>query len=76
MTGEYKVLVTRSSATHGRPWETEPHHIQAIKRNHSDLVKFRRKDMYYHIVSQHLREFADKACAVIQARSRNTSGRN
>lgn len=40
MTGPLTILVEQSSATHTRPWENETHHVQAIDRNHKDMVKF------------------------------------
>ncbi|KAL6405043.1 ankyrin repeat and protein kinase domain-containing protein 1 [Ilyonectria robusta] len=47
MTGATAVLVTKSSATHCRPWESGPEHICAIARTHSDMVKFRPQDHEY-----------------------------
>lgn len=47
MTGPRKILVDSTSATHGRPWETEAHHIHALNREHSDLVKFSIHDSDY-----------------------------
>lgn len=47
MTGATAVLVTKSSATHCRPWERGPEHICAIARTHSDMVKFRPQDHEY-----------------------------
>lgn len=40
MIGPTTILVTRSSATHCRPWEDGSEHICAIARTHSDMVKF------------------------------------
>ncbi|KAH0556219.1 hypothetical protein GP486_005853, partial [Trichoglossum hirsutum] len=68
MTGPRAVLVDSSSATHGRPWESEAHHIQAINRNHSDIVKFSLQDKYYYVVLQHLRQLAADAIDLTQNR--------
>ncbi|KAI6777588.1 uncharacterized protein J7T54_005374, partial [Emericellopsis cladophorae] len=59
MTGPSAVLVTKSSATHGRSWENGPEHICAIARTHSDMVKFRPHDHDY-----------NSACAVLQGLAR------
>jgi hypothetical protein len=58
MTGEPTILVDSASATHGRPWELEDHHVQAINRSHSDLVKFTKQDEVYEVVLDHLRRFS------------------
>lgn len=51
MNGEPAVLVGQSSATLGsRPWEVGVDYMQAIKRNHSDMVKFYPRDPCYKIV--------------------------
>lgn len=48
MNGEPAVLVGQSSATSGsRPWEVGLNDVQAIKRNHSEMVKFYPRDPYY-----------------------------
>ncbi|KAF8849682.1 hypothetical protein BDZ45DRAFT_555301, partial [Acephala macrosclerotiorum] len=47
MEGPLSILVDSSSARHGRPWENEAHHCLALKRNHSDLVKFSSNDGDY-----------------------------
>jgi len=61
MSGEHVVLVDRWSATGGRPWnETHP-----IHRNHSDMVKFRRRDNVYNTVRGYLKKSAKLAPAVI-----------
>lgn len=59
MSGPRAVLVTKSSATHCRPWETGPEHICAIQRSHSDMVKFGPQDDEY-----------DKAVGVISSLAR------
>jgi len=68
MKGETAVLVSSSSATHGRPWETDPQYNQAVNRNHSDLVKYSMKDQDYIIVLEHLRESSRSAERVIRFR--------
>ncbi|TPX14029.1 uncharacterized protein E0L32_000423 [Thyridium curvatum] len=47
MEGPPAVLVTKSSATHCRPWEDGLEHICAVDRTHSDMVKFRSQDSEY-----------------------------
>jgi protein SERAC1 len=59
MTGPSAVLVTKSSATHCRPWEDGPEHICAVPRTHSDMVKFGPQDPEY-----------DKACERLKGLSR------
>jgi hypothetical protein len=68
MKGDTAVLVSSSSATHGRPWETDARYSQAVNRNHSDLVKFSMKDQDYIIVLEHLRESSRSAERVIRFR--------
>ncbi|KAL8884110.1 MAG: hypothetical protein Q9215_007769, partial [Flavoplaca cf. flavocitrina] len=68
MTGPPAILVDASSATHGRPGEDQVHHIQPLNRNHSELVKFGRKDVGYDVVLGFLREFAESASDIIQTR--------
>ncbi|KAH7013689.1 hypothetical protein EDB80DRAFT_863617 [Ilyonectria destructans] len=64
MKGPAAVLVTKSSATHGRHWEDGPEHICAIARNHSDMVKFGPQDHEYANVRQRLRNLARRALTV------------
>ncbi|KND89201.1 Protein SERAC1 [Tolypocladium ophioglossoides CBS 100239] len=47
MKGPLAVLVTKSSATHCRPWEDGTEHMCAIDRTHSDMVKFGQHDNEY-----------------------------
>ena len=68
MEGDTAVLVSSSSATHGRPWETDARYSQAVNRNHSDLVKYSMKDQDYIIVLEHLRESSRSAERVIRFR--------
>ncbi|KAK0720958.1 hypothetical protein B0H67DRAFT_209529 [Lasiosphaeris hirsuta] len=59
MTGPAAVLVTKSSATHCRPWEDGAEHICAVARTHSDMVKFGPHDDEY-----------DKACGRMKGLAR------
>jgi len=65
MKGPLTVLVDSSSATHGRHWETETYHVQAINRNHSDLVKFSVHDPDYDRVLAVLKRLVSKAVKAI-----------
>ncbi|KAK8226901.1 hypothetical protein HDK77DRAFT_487248 [Phyllosticta capitalensis] len=54
MTGPPTVLVERTSATHGRPWETgDNSFVIPVDRSHSDMAKFKSAsdDLYGDIVS-------------------------
>lgn len=68
MTGPPDILVDSSSATHGRPWEREAHHVQAMHRNHSDLVKFSSHDSDYDRVLAILKRFVSAAVLAIPRR--------
>lgn len=68
MVGATTVLVSSSSATQSRPWETDVRYTQAMNRNHSDLVKFSFKDQDYVVVLEHLRESSRSAKRVIRPR--------
>ncbi|KAI9760710.1 MAG: hypothetical protein M1840_002218 [Geoglossum simile] len=68
MKGKPEILVDSFSATHGRSWEDQPQYIQAINRDHSNLVKFGVHDAVYYRVRDQLREFADVAVNQIRAR--------
>jgi hypothetical protein len=74
MDGEPAILVGSASATHGRSWENQAHHIQAINRSHSELVKFSNHDAIYFRVRDQLRDFSEAAVDVIQARFGETEG--
>ena len=63
MTGPPATLVTKSSATHCRPWENGPEHVCAVARTHSDMVKFRPQDHEYDKVRERLRGLALRASA-------------
>ncbi len=74
MSGRSVVLVTESSATHGRPGEDQAHHVQAINRSHFDIVKFRRRDLEYDKVLSFLIEFAASALEVVRMRFQEMDG--
>lgn len=61
MTGPAAVLVTKSSATHCRPWEDEAEHICAINRMHFDMVKFGPHDLDYNNVREKLKGLSRRA---------------
>lgn len=61
MSGPLRMLVDIHSATQGRPWENGENFIDAINRNHSDLVKFSRNDEDYERVLAHLRRIVHRA---------------
>ncbi|KAK0720516.1 hypothetical protein B0H67DRAFT_552679 [Lasiosphaeris hirsuta] len=63
MTGPPATLVTKSSATHCRPWENGPEYVCAVARTHSDMVKFRPQDHEYDKVRERLRGLARRASA-------------
>ena len=74
MKGRPAVLVHSSSATHGRPWENEVHHIQPINKSHSDLVKYSVHDGVYERVLHVLQQFTKSAVTVIRDRSMGKQG--
>lgn len=61
MTGVPAVLVTKKSATHGRPWEYGPEYMCAINRTHSNLVKFGEHDHEYEAVLVRLKALSGRA---------------
>jgi len=61
MTGPEAVLVTQSSATHGRHWEMGPEHMCAINRTHSEIVKFGAHDPEYDKVLVQIRGLVRRA---------------
>jgi hypothetical protein len=61
MTGPPAVLVTKSSATQCRPWETGAEFICPILRNHSEIVKFNSQDIEYDKVIECLKKLAGRA---------------
>ena len=65
MTGPLSVLVDSSSARHGRPWENEAHHCLALKRSHSELVKFSSNDGDYGKILAVLKRMASAAILAI-----------
>ncbi|KAI5460666.1 hypothetical protein BGZ63DRAFT_488681 [Mariannaea sp. PMI_226] len=71
--GPTAVLVTKSSATHCRPWEDGAEHICAIARTHSNMVKFGPHDHEYANIRERLRGLGRRALTVrnrIQARTK------
>lgn len=64
MNGPNVVLVTKSSATHCRPWEDGPEHMCAINRTHSNMVKFGQEDPDYERTLQRLGGLAKRALDV------------
>lgn len=73
MTGEELRLVDQSSATDSLP--SEPlKYIQAIQRNHSEMVKFSANDADYHRVMNHLKPLIDDAIGLIKTRFREERG--
>jgi hypothetical protein len=61
MKGPHAILVSSASATHCRNWENQAHHVQAINRDHSQLVKFKANDEIYDRILGTLEEFVKKA---------------
>jgi hypothetical protein len=74
MTGPLRVLVDSSSARHGRPWEDEAHHCLALKRTHSELVKFSKIDGDYERVLTILKRMASAAVLAIPRGMSSTDG--
>lgn len=64
MKGPDAILVGSASATHGRHWENQAHHVQAINRNHSQLVKFKANDEVYDRILGTLEDFVKEAIAM------------
>ena len=61
MDGEPKVLVSKASATHCRPWEDTYDHVCPLERDHSDLVKFGPNDKDYDTVLTLLQGMVQRA---------------
>ncbi|KAF2185930.1 hypothetical protein K469DRAFT_664957, partial [Zopfia rhizophila CBS 207.26] len=61
MTGETKVLVTMTSATHCRPWEDTQDHVCPIPRDHSNIVRFSANDNDYETVLPILQGMVERA---------------
>jgi hypothetical protein len=74
MCGPPTVLVNESSAKHGRPGEDKAHHVQAINRSHSDMVKFGRGDTDYDVVVGYLEDFTECAIEVVKNRFQQADG--
>ncbi|KAL7913986.1 hypothetical protein GGI35DRAFT_475827 [Trichoderma velutinum] len=64
MIGPTAVLVTKSSATHCRPWEDGSENICAIARTHSNMVKFGPHDPEYRNVFLRIRGLSRRAIRV------------
>ncbi|RDW88650.1 hypothetical protein BP6252_00682 [Coleophoma cylindrospora] len=69
MKGPPCILVDFSSATHGRRWENQAHHVQAIDRDHSQLVKFKANDEVYERVLITIKRISEKAVAMKRGRN-------
>lgn len=71
MLGLPAILVTKDSATRCPPWENGPHHICAVDRNHSEMVKFGAEDAEYRKALVRIKGVARRALAahhdVVQA---------
>ena len=76
MTGPLGILVDSSSARHGRPWENEAHHCSALKRNHSELVKFSSNDGDYERILTVLTRMASTAVLAIPRGLSSVEGRD
>ncbi|MCJ1282611.1 hypothetical protein MMC26_001936 [Xylographa opegraphella] len=70
MNGPEVVLVDKDSATAGRHWENEPHHILSVNTNHSDIVKFGDNDEDYVRVRSQLRRILSESEGIIRNRFR------
>ena len=68
MNGPEVVLVDKDSATAGRHWENEPHHILSVNTNHSDIVKFGDNDEDYVRVRSQLRRIVNESEGIIRNR--------
>ena len=76
MTEPHSILVDSSSARHGRPWENEAHHCSALKRTHSELVKFSSNDEDYKMVLAELKRMASAAVLAIPRRTSSAEGKH
>ncbi|KAL7918702.1 nacht and ankyrin domain-containing protein [Trichoderma austrokoningii] len=61
MTGPLAVLVSKSSATHCRPWENGQHYMCPISRTHSEMVKFSSEDHEYEKVRERIQSLVREA---------------
>lgn len=66
MNGPLVEVVGSDSATHVRPWDDASQSIQAIRRTHSEMVKYSRYDEYGDIVIHCVREMCQSALARAQ----------
>ncbi len=68
------LLVTATSASYGRAWETGSEHTRSLDGNHSDMIKFSEQDRHdYPIVREVLRDFIREADLVIKRRFEKSS---
>jgi protein SERAC1 len=65
------VLVDMHSATQGTTLKKGKGFVEAINRNHSDMVKFRRNDEDYERAIGHLKRMVHQAVVTLPNRSRN-----
>ncbi|KAK1962871.1 hypothetical protein LY78DRAFT_642439 [Colletotrichum sublineola] len=71
MTGDRTILVTKSSATHCRPWEDGPENICAINRSHRGMVKFGVEDHDYEWTVRGKLEGLAQRALTVQSRLRD-----
>ena len=71
MSGPLTVLVDMYSATQGSLRERGEGYVEAINRNHSELVKFRRNDEDYERVLSLLKRMTHRAMVEIPKRCGN-----
>ncbi|CAM1505177.1 Fc.00g108140.m01.CDS01 [Cosmosporella sp. VM-42] len=74
MNGPEAVLVTKSSATHCRSWESGTEHICAVARSHSEMVKFEPHDDEYEKVCERLKGLVRRAL-LVQHRIRDSTAK-
>jgi hypothetical protein len=69
MNGPPEVLVDVTSATQSRGlWESKAYFVQAINKNHQEMVKYSRGDDYYQLVKGRLEDISEKSIATIHKR--------
>lgn len=74
MTGPLEFLVSKTSATHSRPWERDTPFIIAVQANHSSLVKFQRRDPTYLLVQFRVQRLAKDASRLIRETTEDDAG--
>lgn len=75
MTGPLGILVDSSNARHDRRWENEAHYL-ALKRTHSELVKFSSNDGDYERALAVSKRMATAAILAIPRRMSSIEGRD